>query len=110
VIAVEVGDSCQFPLPAMTMAVRGEPPICSTVPPAPDPLPRRTTPEVEMVIAPSTRKVPAARRTAPRMPPEAGSLDTASMAAWMAGVSSLPPDGCTVCRTGTPGMATPPPM
>ena len=32
------------------------------------------------------------------------------MAAWMVALSSSPPDGLTVFRTGTVGIATPPPM
>jgi hypothetical protein len=36
-------------------------------------------------------------------------LETMSMAAWIAAVSS-PPDGPMVTATGTVGMRTPPPM
>ncbi len=102
-------DSVHLPVPAIVRTMRGLPPTCSTVPPGPDPLPRSTTPDAAMESDPCSWNVPAASSTAPRMPPDGASFETASMAAWMAAVSSLPPDGLTVCCTATFGMATPPP-
>ncbi len=99
---------CHAPVPEMEKASCGEPVRVITVPPVPDPLPRRTTPEVVMFSVCATENAPAARSTAPRSPPVSGSLETASMAPWMAAVSSAPL-GFTVIATGTSGIATPPP-
>jgi hypothetical protein len=79
-----------------------------SVPPAPEPLPRRTTPLALIVCVVALWNLPGPRRTAPRKPLASGRRETSSMAPWMAAVSS-PPDGMSVAFTGTSGMATPPP-
>ena len=53
-----------------------------TVPPVPDPLPRRITPLVLILSVLLTSYVPAARRTTPRKPLASGAaIDTVSIAA-----------------------------
>ncbi len=81
----------------------------TTVPLAPVPRPRRTTPLAAILIAVAIVYFPAFRSTAPRTPLASGRAETASMAAWIALVSS-PPEGATVLATGTVGRGTPPPM
>src|SRR5215470_9854752 len=63
------------PEPAILTA-RLTPDVLISVPPVPEPLPRRTTPLAVMVRVLLMWKVPAARRTAPRKPPEIGIPET----------------------------------
>jgi hypothetical protein len=83
--------------------------MATSLPPSPEPLPRRTTPLAVMLRVPVARYCPGARSTAPRDPFISGRRATASSAAWMTAVSS-PPDGLTISTAGTFGSATPPPM
>jgi len=96
------------PVPVTYITRRAAPVNFSSVPPAPEPAPRRTTPLAVMRRTPPSWKVPAFSTTAPRKPSASGLPPTMSMAPWMAAVSSLP-DGPSVTAAGTSGSGTPPP-
>src|SRR5262245_5337002 len=82
VIEAELPTVCQEPAPRMLIARWGAPVMLITVPPAPEPLPRSTTPPVVIFREPLQLKVPGASNTAPRNPFASGFLvGTASMAA-----------------------------
>src|SRR5260370_12599720 len=90
---------CQDPEPRRLSARNGLglPVISSVDPSAPEPLPRSTTPLAVIVSVRLTLNVPSVSSTAPRTPLGSGAgPDTASMAAWMASLSSTP-ESLEVC-------------
>jgi hypothetical protein len=107
-VALLAASSVRVPAPWKIMNRWGVPPSWISVPPAPEPLPRMTTPLAAAVMVLLVWNLPGASSTAPRTPFTSGFCETWSMAARMAAVSSAP-EGDTVAATGTTGSGTPPP-